>query len=141
MLVFHSLRTSLNRRAKDRRSRTSAPAKRRQLPDDIPLLELADSVVRGKMKLSPPQMRLLIELLPYHAPKLMAVGTAELNGNSFAELLDKAIERSQRKMIDVTPNPVQPHPADKLKGPMPRMKEKSLAPCEPPPLEHPRSRN
>jgi len=28
------------------------------IPDDIPLLELADSVVRGKMRLSPPQMRL-----------------------------------------------------------------------------------
>jgi hypothetical protein len=52
---------------------------------DIPLLEFADSVVRGKMKLSPPQMRLLIELLPYHAPRLTAVATAELNGNSFAD--------------------------------------------------------
>src|SRR6516162_8510451 len=89
------------------------------IPDDIPLLELADSVVRGKMRLSPPQMRLLIELLPYHAPRLTAVATAELNGNSFAELLDKAIERSARvkappRMIDVTPVPVEPHPASEL---------------------------
>src|SRR5215468_6262036 len=105
----------------DPRSVTEAPI---VIPDDIPLLELADSVVRGKMKFSPPQMRLLIELLPYHAPRFTAVATAELNGNSFAELLDKAIERSQRKMIDVTPKPVQPHPADELKGPMPRMRRR-----------------
>jgi hypothetical protein len=91
------------------------------IPDDIPLLELADSVVRGKMRLSPPQMRLLIELLPYHAPRLTAVATAELNGNSFAELLDKAIERSQRKMIDVSPVPVPvQQPASVLKKPFPR---------------------
>ena len=64
------------------------------IPDDIPIMELADAVVRGKMKLSSPQMRLLIELLPYHAPKLTAVASAELDGRSFAALLDKAIERS-----------------------------------------------
>jgi hypothetical protein len=29
------------------------------IPDDIPLLELADMVFRGKVKLSPPQMRML----------------------------------------------------------------------------------
>jgi hypothetical protein len=34
------------------------------ISDDIPLDEIADKVVRGKLKLSPPQMRLLIELLP-----------------------------------------------------------------------------
>ena len=98
------------------------------IPDDIPLLELADSVVRGKMELSPPQMRLLIELLPYHAPKLTAVATAALDGNSFGELLDRAIARVERskqppppKMIDVTP---VPHPASELKGPMARLRRR-----------------
>jgi hypothetical protein len=38
------------------------------IPDDIPLLELADMVFRGKVKLSPPQMRMLIEMLPFVAP-------------------------------------------------------------------------
>jgi hypothetical protein len=61
-----------------------------------------------------------VEALQYERPKLTAVATADLNGNSFAELLDKAIERSQRKMIDVTPKPVQPHPASELKGPFAR---------------------
>jgi iron-sulfur cluster repair protein YtfE (RIC family) len=34
------------------------------IPDDIPMNELADMVVRGKIKLSPAQMRILIEMQP-----------------------------------------------------------------------------
>ena len=101
------------------------------IPDDIPLLELADSVVRGKMELSPPQMRLLIELLPYHAPKLTAVATAELNGNSFGELLDRAIARQERAKqpppiieAKALPVPTVPHPASELKGPMARLRRR-----------------
>jgi len=98
------------------------------IPDDIPLLELADSVVRGKMELSPPQMRLLIELLPYHAPKLTAVATAALDGNSFGELLDRAIARQERAkqpppIIEAKAVPV-PHPASELKGPMARLRRR-----------------
>jgi len=40
------------------------------IPDDISITELAEQVVRGKIRLSQPQMRMLIELLPYYAPKL-----------------------------------------------------------------------
>jgi len=40
------------------------------IPDDIPLMELADKVVRGKVKLAQQQLRMLIEMLPYIAPKL-----------------------------------------------------------------------
>jgi len=106
----------------DPRSVTEAPI---VIPDDIPLLELADSVVRGKMKFSPPQMRLLIELLPYHAPRFTAVATAELNGNSFAELLDKAIERSQRpKWIEGKALPVQPLAAEGMKKPFSRLRRR-----------------
>ena len=100
------------------------------IPDDIPLLELADSVVRGKMELSPPQMRLLIELLPYHAPKLTAVATAALDGNSFGELLDRAIARQERAkqpppIIEAKALPVPvPHPASELKGPMARLRRR-----------------
>src|SRR5215472_15656491 len=87
------------------------------IPDDVPYDEIADRVVRGKLKLSREQMRLLIELLPYHRPKLTAVATAALDGRSFGELLDKAIERSQRplKLIEAAPVPV--HPPEELKGP------------------------
>ena len=56
-----------------------------------PLIELADMVVRGKIKLSRPQMRMLIEMLPFAAPKLSAVGYMR-EADTFATRLDRAIE-------------------------------------------------
>jgi len=64
------------------------------VPDGMTLMDLADAVVRGKVKLSPQQMRLLIELLPYHLPKLSAVAVGHFNGTDFATQLDRAIQRS-----------------------------------------------
>src|SRR5262249_33162729 len=64
------------------------------IPDDVPLMELADRVVRGKIRLSPPQQRMLIEMLPYIAPKLSATAIATLDGLDFAAALDRCIERS-----------------------------------------------
>lgn len=90
------------------------------IPDDIPIMEIADRVVRGKLKLSQPQMRLLIEMMPYHSPKLTAVASAQFDSQSFAALLDRAIERSRQplKLIEAQPVPTE-HPASELnKGPM-----------------------
>jgi hypothetical protein len=71
------------------------------IPDDIPLPELAEQVVRGKRKLSPAQMRMLIELLPYVRPKLTAVAVGHLTGEDFYNRLERAINRSERaKLID-----------------------------------------
>jgi hypothetical protein len=64
------------------------------IPDDIPLMELAEAVVRGKVALTPQQERMLRELLPFHAPKLGAVMTTALNGKDFASVLERAIRRS-----------------------------------------------
>lgn len=76
------------------------------IPDDISLSELAEQVVRGKVKLSPSQMRMLIELLPFHLPKLSAVAVGHLTGQDFASRLDKAIAASEKakvvKMIEAT---------------------------------------
>jgi hypothetical protein len=65
-----------------------------EIPDEIPLLELADQVVRGKIKLSAQQMRMLIEMLPYVAPKLLAVGHGSIHDMGFASRLDRALARS-----------------------------------------------
>src|SRR5215468_8129210 len=71
------------------------------IPDNIPLAELAEQVVRGKVKLSPPQMRMLIELLPFHMPKLSAVAVGRLTGEDFASRLDRAVDASNRtKLIE-----------------------------------------
>jgi len=37
-------------------------------------MELAEQVVRGKVKLGAAEMRMLIKLLPFIAPKLSAIG-------------------------------------------------------------------
>ena len=78
------------------------------IPDDLPLLELAEQVARGKRKVSPQQMRILIELLPYFAPKLTAIAVGHLTASTFAERLDRAVDRSNRaKLIEGTATQVQ----------------------------------
>ncbi len=42
------------------------------IPKGVTAPELADMVMRGEVKLSPQQMRAMVELLPFHAPKLTA---------------------------------------------------------------------
>jgi hypothetical protein len=69
------------------------------IPDNIPIPELAEQVVRGKVKLTPMQQRMLIELLPFHMPKLSAVGVGYMTNATFAERLDQAIERSDRARL------------------------------------------
>jgi hypothetical protein len=97
------------------------------IPDDISLMEIADRVVRGKLKLGQQQMRLLIELLPYQAPKLMAIAS-DTSGAGFAALLDRAIRRSEgMKLIEGTVNsePINgnsvEHDPSELKGPMAKL--------------------
>jgi len=78
------------------------------IPDDVPLQELAEQVVRGKVKLSPPQMRMLIELLPFYMAKLSAVSVGYMHGHDFASRLDRAVERSDRaRLIEGTATQVQ----------------------------------
>ena len=60
-------------------------------------------VVRGEIILSPPLMRMLIELLPYMAPKLMAVGHGTLNDMGFAARLDAADARSDKVRVSKGP--------------------------------------
>ena len=57
-------------------------------------MELADKVVRGKVKHRTATV-MLIEMLPYIAPKLSATAIATMDGKTFAEALDRAIERSK----------------------------------------------
>jgi hypothetical protein len=95
------------------------------IPDDIPLEDIANGVVRGKLRLTPPQMRLLIELLPYYRPKLTAV--AHYQG-SFAEALEQAIERRANRpppSLLIESKAVEPHPASELKGNFARLRRRA----------------
>jgi hypothetical protein len=69
------------------------------IPDDISIPQLAEQVARAKVQVSQAQMRMIIELLPYHSPKLAAIGIGHLHGNDFSSRLDKAIERSNKALL------------------------------------------
>jgi len=64
-------------------------------------------------------MRLLIELLPYHLPKLSAVAHVKYD---FAGELDRALERarvrSAQAYVPRLTGPTEPLPASELKQPM-----------------------
>jgi hypothetical protein len=46
-------------------------------------------------------MRAMVELLPFHAPKLSSVAIGTIDGTTFAERLERAVNRSQRaKLIE-----------------------------------------
>jgi hypothetical protein len=66
-----------------------------ELPEGITALPLLQMVYRGQVKLTPQQARAAIEALPYETPKLSATAIATMDGKSFAEALDRAIERSK----------------------------------------------
>jgi len=69
------------------------------IPKGVTAPELADMVMRGEVKLSPQQMRAMIELLPFHAPKLHSVGVGYLKGEDFPSRLDRAIEASNKAKV------------------------------------------
>ena len=88
-----------------------------ELPEGIMALPLLQLAYRGKVKLSPQQMRAAIESLPYETPKLSATAIATMDGKSFAEALDRAIARSQSP-TPLLNGPAEPLPASELKKPM-----------------------
>ena len=65
------------------------------LPDDVMALPLLQMAYRGKVNLTPQQIRAAIEALPYENPKVSAVAISHMSGKDFASALDRAIERSR----------------------------------------------
>jgi hypothetical protein len=61
---------------------------------------------------------MLIEMLPYIAPKLSATAIATMDGKTFAEALDRAIERSNGPLL--LNSRVEELPASELKKPFVR---------------------
>ena len=83
---------------------------RETIPDDVSIQDLAEQVVRGKVKLTTAQQRMLIELLPFYMPKLTAVAHFE---GSFAEALERAIEKRANRpppslLLEAQPAPTVP---------------------------------
>src|SRR6516164_7179040 len=88
------------------------------LPVGTTAKEALRMVYRGEIVLSPQQMRAAIESLPYETPKLSATAIATMDGKTFAEALERAIERS--KSPPMLNGPVEELPASELKKPFVR---------------------
>jgi hypothetical protein len=88
------------------------------LPEGTTAKEALRMVYRGEVVLSSQQMRAAIESLPYETPKLSATAIATMDGKTFAEALERAIERS--KSPPMLNGPVEELPASELKKPFVR---------------------
>jgi hypothetical protein len=64
------------------------------------------------------RIRCAVEALPYENPRMSAVTIATMDGKTFAEALERAIERSQSPPL--LNGPVQELPPSELKKPMSR---------------------
>jgi hypothetical protein len=87
------------------------------LPEGTTAKQALEMVYRGLIELTPQQMRAAIELLPYENPKLSATAIATMDGQSFAEALERAIIRSQSP-VPLLNGPAPPElPPEELKKP------------------------
>jgi hypothetical protein len=90
------------------------------VPDSITMPELVDGVIRGKYKLDPSQLRVLVAWMPHFAPKLTATANVSIDGTkSFAEALERCIERS-KSPVPLLNGTVEPLPLEEAKKPFPR---------------------
>ena len=88
------------------------------LPEGTTAKQALEMVYRGLIELTPQQMRAAIELLPYENPKLSATAIATMDGQTFAEALERCIQRS--KGPPMLNGPVEPIDASEMKRPFPR---------------------
>jgi hypothetical protein len=86
--------------------------------DEIKALTYLQSIYRNPMEATPTRMRAAIECLPFENPKLSATAIATMDGQTFAEALDRCIARSQGPLM--LNGPAQELPASELKKPMQR---------------------
>src|SRR5262249_49116408 len=83
-------------------------------------------VMRGEIDPEPKQLNAAKVLIEYEEPRLSAVAVGHLDGNSFAQALERCLARSSAPYI---PKPALPapeqHPASELKGNFP-MRRRNL---------------
>jgi hypothetical protein len=67
-----------------------------KVPPDIEPLEFLMAIYRDHRQPMSRRMRAVEAAAQYRHPKLVAIATTSINGNDFASLLERAIERSGR---------------------------------------------
>jgi hypothetical protein len=72
-------------------------------PERVNSLEYLQKIYRDPAQPTPVRMRAAIEALAFENPRMSAVSVGYLDGNTFAERLDRAIDASNRaKVIEGT---------------------------------------
>ena len=74
-----------------------------ELPKDIRALQLLQMEYRAEIVLTHSQRRAAEACLPFENPKLGVVATTTMNADDCASMLDRAISRSQVKIIEAAP--------------------------------------
>ena len=92
-------------------------------PEGETSLELLQAVYRNRKQPLNVRVRCAVEALAHEYPRVSAVAVTSMSGQSFAEALDRAIERSGIKPLpapkQIEARPVEQISAEKLKGTMP----------------------
>jgi hypothetical protein len=89
---------------------------------DVTPLEFLEAVYSDEELPLTVRMRAAIEAAPYRHPKLSAAAIATIDGQSFAEALDRCIERSKAPLRLNPPPPTIEHDAEELKQPNARLR-------------------
>ena len=73
--------------------------------DKLKALEILQLVYRGKLEVTPMQMRALGIAIGFESPKLSATAVSSMDGDHFAAMLERAIARSKEPLtIEHQPN-------------------------------------
>jgi hypothetical protein len=88
------------------------------LPEGVTARQFLQMVMRGEIDPEPKQMNAAKVLIEYEEPKLSAVAVGHMDGISFAQALERAIERSKQPppKAALLPPPQQ-HSPEELKKP------------------------
>ena len=89
-------------------------------PEGETSLELLQTVYRDRKQPLNVRVRCAVEALAHEYPRVSAVAVTTMSGQSFAEALDRCIERS--KGPPRLNGPVEQLPASELKGPFQRLR-------------------
>jgi hypothetical protein len=91
------------------------------VPRDVRALQLLQMEYRGEIELTHTQRRAAEACLPFETPKLGVVATTNMTSDDFAAMLDRAIQRSEVKLIEhapASPAPIPPRGTERV-GPTP----------------------
>jgi hypothetical protein len=89
-------------------------------PEGRSSLELLQTIYRDRTLPLNVRVRCAVEALPFENPKLSATAIATMDGKTFAQALERAIERSKAPLPLPAPRP-EPLPPEELRKPFTRL--------------------